>query len=151
MKTHQKRMLGLLKTGQAGFSLMEIMIVIAILGLLGTFVATKVMSRFTEAKVDSTKIQMRQLGTVLDDFYRVCGFYPLTDQGLDALIKKPEGRDCKNYDPDGFLKDNKIPNDGFGYDFLYTSDGTKYQVKSLGNDNKEGGNGPDADIASDNI
>lgn len=133
-----------------GFTLIELLIVIAVIGLIGTIVTTNIMSRFNEAKVSSTKIQIKQLGVVLDDFRRTCGFYPTSDQGLDALIKKPGGRECKNYDPEGYIK-GKIPKDGFGNEFVYESDGNKYAIKSLGNDNKEGGEGVDKDILSTEI
>src|SRR5687768_6273448 len=70
---------------ETGFSLIEMLIVIALMALVGTFVLTNVMKRFDESKVSATKIQMKQIGTILDDFRRVCGFYPTTEQGLDAL------------------------------------------------------------------
>jgi general secretion pathway protein G len=136
---------------EAGFTLTEMLIVIALIALVGTFVTTNVMSRFNRAKVDSTKIQMKNLGVILDDFRRECGFYPLTDQGLDALVKKPAGRECKNYDPEGYVKGGKVPKDGFGNDFGYESDGNKYVLKSLGNDNREGGEELDKDILSNEI
>ena len=56
--------------------------------MMATFVGINVMNRFDESKVETTKIQIKQLGVVLEDFRRVCGFYPTTDQGLDALVKK---------------------------------------------------------------
>ena len=71
----------------AGFTLTEMLIVIALIGLIMTFVSGNIIGKFNSAKVDSTKIQMKQLGVILDDFNRVCGFYPTTAQGLDALIK----------------------------------------------------------------
>jgi general secretion pathway protein G len=135
--------------GQKGFTLMEMLIVIALIGLMGSFVAVKVMDRFDKAKVDSTKIQMKQLGVILEDFRRVCGFYPTTEQGLDALVKKPEGRPCPNYEPEGFVK--KVPKDSWDRDFTYSSDGNKYQIKSLGRDGAEGGEGYDKDITSDEL
>ena len=137
------------RLGQAGFTLMEMLIVIALIGLMGSFVAVKVMDRFDKAKVDSTKIQMKQLGVILEDFRRVCGFYPTTDQGLDALVKKPDGRPCPNYEPEGFVK--KVPNDAWDRPFTYMSDGNKYQLKSLGRDGQEGGEGYDKDITSDEL
>ena len=134
---------------RAGFSLIEMLIVIALMALAGTFVATNLFRRFDEAKVNATKIQIRQLGVILDDFRRVCGFYPTTDQGLAALVAKPGGRDCKNYDPEGFIKDKKIPKDAWDHDFFYESDGSKYIMKSLGSNGQEGGDGFDKDISSD--
>lgn len=133
-----------------GFTLIEMMIVMAIMALVAGFVVTKVMKRYDESKVSATKIQIKQMGTILDDFRRICGFYPTTEQGLDALVSAPTtGRQCKNYDPDGFLK--KVPQDAFGNDFVYISDGNKYVIKSLGADGKEGGEGIDKDISSEDL
>ncbi len=139
--------------GQSGFTLTEMLIVIALIALVGTFATTQVMNRFNQSKVNATKIQIKQLGVILDDFRRECGFYPLTDMGLDALVKKPAGgaRECKNYDPEGYIKGGKIPKDGFDNDFIYTSDGNKYEIKSLGNDHTEGGEGIDKDISSTDV
>lgn len=135
------------RAAEAGFTLIELLIVIAVIGMIGTLVATNVMSRFEEAKVGATKAQIRQLGVVLDDFRRVCGFYPTTEQGLDALSKAPQGRECKNYDPEGFVK--HVPMDGWGNPFVYESDGNKYVLKSLGSDNAPGGTGAAADLSSE--
>ena len=136
---------------QAGFTLTEMLIVIALIGVIMTLVSSNIIGKFNSAKVDTTKIQMRQLGVILDDFNRVCGFYPTTDQGLEALVKAPSGRECKNYDPAGFIKDGKVPKDGWGNDFIYESDGSKYKLSSLGSDNKAGGEGNDKDLASDDL
>lgn len=135
-----------------GFTLIEMMIVVAIIGLIMGIVGTNVMKRFDESRVDSTKVQIKQLGVTLLDFRRVCGFYPTTEQGLEALIKAPAGRECKNYDPEGFLASKKVPADAWGNDFIYFSEnGSKYTIKSLGADNAEGGTGIDADISSDEL
>ncbi len=135
--------------GRAGFTLIEMMIVLAIIALIMGFVATKAIRRFDEAKVSATKIQIKQLSVILDDFRRVCGFYPSTEQSLDALVKAPAGRTCKNDDPEGFIK--KIPQDAWNRDFVYISDGNKFVIKSLGADGKEGGEGFDKDISSDEL
>lgn len=138
------------KLDQRGFTLTEMLIVVAIIALIGTFVTGNVISKFGKAKVDSTKIQIKNLGVVLDDFKRECGFYPTTDQGLDALLAKPtSGRDCKNYDPEGYIKGKAVPKDGWSNDFVYESDGNKYVLRSLGADGQEGGQGNDADISSE--
>lgn len=138
-----------LSQNESGFTLLEMMIVLAIIALVAGFVGTKVIRKFDEAKVSATKIQIRQLGVILDDFRRVCGFYPSTEQGLDALVKAPQGRTCKNYDPEGFIK--KVPQDAWNRDFLYVSDGNKFEIKSLGADGKEGGEGIDKDISSNDL
>jgi general secretion pathway protein G len=136
-----------------GFTLTEMLIVIAIIALLGTFVTQNLIGKLSRAKADTTKTQIRQVGVILDDFRRECGFYPTTpDQGLEALISKPTaGRECKNYDPEGYIKGKKLPRDGWDNDFIYESDGNKYLLKSLGNDGKEGGEGFDKDITSDDL
>jgi general secretion pathway protein G len=135
---------------EAGFTLIEMMIVLAIIALVMGFVGTNVIRKYDQSRVDATKIQMKQLGVILDDFRRVCGYYPSTEQGLDALVKAPTGgRQCKNYDPEGFLK--KVPQDAWNNDFVYISDGSKYTLKSLGADGKEGGDGFNKDISSDEL
>jgi general secretion pathway protein G len=128
------------------------LIVIALIALVGTFVTGRVIEQFNKQKISAAKIQIRQLGVILDDFRRECGFYPTTEQGLDALIKKPTGgRECKNYMEGGYLKEGKLPKDPFGNDYGYQSDGNKYVIISYGNDGKEGGEGLDKDINSDNL
>ncbi|MCM2278698.1 MAG: type II secretion system major pseudopilin GspG [Oligoflexia bacterium] len=144
-----KNLLKKLPSAQAGFSLIEMLIVIALMALVGTFVAGNVIRKYDQAKVDATRIQMKQLGVILDDFRRVCGFYPTTDQGLEALVKAPSGRECKNYDPEGFIKDKRVPKDAWDHDFDYVSDGSKYTLRTLGADGKEGGDGFDKDFGSD--
>jgi general secretion pathway protein G len=137
---------------EKGMTLIEILIVIALIAMVGTFATVSIMGKFDRAKVDSTKIQIRNLGTILDLFKQSCGFYPLTDQGLEALISKPTtGRECPNYDPEGYLKAKKPPKDGWNRDFIYTSDGNTYVIRSLGADGVEGGEGVNADISSEDI
>jgi general secretion pathway protein G len=133
----------------AGFTLTEMLVVIALIALIGTFATSQIINRFQQAKVEATKIQIRQLGSILDTFKLQCGFYPTQDQGLDALVHKPTGgRECKNYDPEGYIKEGKVPKDAWDNDFLYFSDGNTYEIRSLGSDGKEGGEGFDKDISS---
>ncbi len=136
---------------RSGFTLIEMMIVVAIIGMLMGLVGLNVMKKFDEARVESTKNQIRQLGLLLDDFKRVCGNYPTSDQSLDALVHAPAGLTCKNYDPDGFIKGGKLPKDAWDKDFTYTADGQKYEIKSLGSDGKEGGDGSAKDISSNDL
>ncbi len=134
---------------QSGFTLIEMLIVISIIALIGSLVTTQIFSRYNKAKVEATKVQIRQIGTILDQFRLDCGYYPTTEQGLDALIEAPQaGRKCKSYDPEGYIKGNKIPTDGFDNEFIYFSDGRNYEIKSLGQDGIEGGEGFDADLSS---
>ena len=137
-------------SNQKGFTLTEMLIVVAIIAMIGTFAVGKIMSQYNKAKVDSTKIQIRNLATLLDNYRLDCNFYPTTDQGLEALVTKATtGRECKNYNPDGYVK--KIPKDGWNLDFQYESDGSKFLIKSLGQDGLPEGTENAADITSDNI
>ncbi len=152
MKNQFKKAFARIASNQAGFTLTEMLIVIALIALVGSFVGVNVMSRYNRSKVDSTKIQLKQLGVILDDFRRECGFYPSTEQGLDALVKKPTGgRECKNYDPEGYIKGGRVPKDGWDNDFGYESDGSKYVIISYGDDQKAGGDGLAKDIRSDEL
>ena len=134
---------------EKGFTLTEMLIVIAIIALIGTLVTGQVFNRYNKARAEATKVQIRQLGTILDQYRLDCGFYPNTDQGLEALIEAPtSGQKCRSYDPEGYIKDRKVPKDGFDNDFVYLSDGKSYEIRSLGQDGKEGGEGLDKDLSS---
>ena len=132
-----------------GFSLIEIMIVMTLLGLIGTFAAQNFIARQQEGNRKGAKILMQQIRTSLDDYFRTCSSYPTDGQGgLDALVSKPADGSCKDYDPNGYLK--KVPKDPWGMNFIYESqDGRKYILKSLGGDKKEGGEGNDKDISTE--
>jgi len=134
------------RTNEAGFSLIELMIVIGIMGLLIGIVAPKLMGKFDQAKVETTRIQMKQISSTLKSYRLDCGQYPTTDQGLDVLVNKPSsGPECKNYAPGGYM-DKKVPKDAWDMDYLYTSDGTTFEIKSTGADKKPGGTDYNADI-----
>ena len=135
---------------ESGFTLIEMMIVLAIIALVMGFVGTNVIRKFDESRVSATKIQIKQLSVILDDYRRVCGSYPTTEQSLNALVSAPtSGKLCKNYDPEGFVK--KITQDAWHNDFIFVSDGNKYEIKSLGANGKEGGEGFDKDISSNDL
>ena len=142
-----------MKTNQAGMSILEILIALTLLGLAGTFVAGKVFENLQEGKVQTAKIQVKSIGDRLKEFRRDCGFFPTTDQGLDALLNKPEGggRECKRYSPTGYIDGGKIPVDPWDSEYIYESDGKAYTIISLGADNAEGGEGFDADISSKDL
>ena len=137
---------------QNGMSIIEILIGLTLLGLAGTFVAGKVFENLQEGKVQTTKIQMKSLGDRLKEFRRDCGFYPLTDQGLDALIEKPTGgRECNRYAPGGYIDGGKIPQDPWDAEYVYESDGKTFNITSFGADSAEGGEDFDADISSKDL
>ncbi|MFZ4713518.1 MAG: type II secretion system major pseudopilin GspG [Bacteriovoracaceae bacterium] len=136
-----------------GMSIIEILIAITLIGLAGTFVVGKIFDNLKEGQVSSTKIQMKHLGDRLQEFRRHCGTFPTAEQGgMDSLVNKPSGgKECKRYQPGGYLQDGKVPLDPWDNEFIYTSDGKTYQIKSLGADGAEGGEGFDADLESDKL
>ena len=132
---------------QNGFTLIEILIALTLIALAGTFVAGKFFDNLHEGQVNSTKIQMSNLDGRLKEFRRKCGFFPSTEQGLEALVTKPTGgRECKDYPQNGFVEDSQVPKDPWDHDFIYESDGKTFNISSLGADGEVGGTGTDADI-----
>ena len=135
------------KYNASGFSLIEILVALTLLGIAGAFVAGRIFDQLHEGQVRSAKIQMQSFQARLQDFRRRCGFYPTTDQGLEALIAKPTtGRECRNYPPSGFIDGGQIPNDPWDHPYIYESDGREFNILSYGADNAPGGEGQDADI-----
>ena len=137
---------------QKGFTLIEIMVVVIILGLLAGLVLPRILGQEEKAKVATAKVQIRSLEDALDAYKLDNGFYPTTDQGLDALIRKPEaGRIPDKWREGGYLKPARIPKDPWGKDFIYLSPGNEnreYDIISYGADNEPGGEGNNADIES---
>jgi general secretion pathway protein G len=137
---------------QKGFTLIEIMVVVIILGLLAGIVLPKILGREEEAKVSAAKVQIKAFESALDGFKLDNGFYPTTDQGLNALIKKSEvGRIPDKWKDGGYLKPARIPKDPWGKDYLYFApgnEGREYEIVSYGPDGEQGGEGKNADIES---
>jgi len=139
----------LILKSQRGFSLVEILVALVLLGLIGTVVVPQVTNQLERGRLDTTKIVMRQLTSQLKAFKRDCNRYPTTSQGLDALEQKPGDAKCPNYQPGGYFdEDSGLPEDGWGQPFEYESDGRKFDIISFGSDNEEGGEEFDADIHS---
>lgn len=139
---------------QKGFTLIEIMVVVIILGLLAGLVLPRILGREEEAKVTTAKTQIKALESALDAFKLDNGFYPTTDQGLEALIKKPEtGRIPNKWREGGYLKPARIPKDPWSKEYVYLAPGTEheYDIISYGADNEPGGEGNNADIESGKI
>lgn len=135
------------KSAAAGFSLIEILVALTLLGIAGAFVAGRIFDQLHEGQVRSAKIQMNNLQARLQDFRRRCGYYPTTDQGLEALVSQPtSGRECRNYPPNGFIEGGQIPLDPWDYPYVYESDGRDFNIISYGADNAPGGEGQDQDI-----
>ena len=134
-------------TNHSGFSLIELMIVIAILGLLVGIVGPKLIGNFDKAKVETTRVNMKNIASTLKQFRMDCSVYPITDQTLSALTTKPSsGADCKNYAPGGYLNSKGTPKDAWDSEYIYTSDGSTFEIKSYGADKKPDGKDYNADI-----
>lgn len=124
---------------QAGFSLMEIMIALALMSIALGFVGSKLFDQFQAGKVDAANIQMKTLAGVLKDYRRDCNFYPTSEQGLDALMAKPTaGKECKRYRPSGYLDATEVPADPWDNEYVYESDGKEFSLFSFGPDGEEG-------------
>ena len=126
---------------RGGFTLIEILIALTLVGIAATFVVGKIFERLEEGRIQATKIQMSNLKNILADYRRKCGRYPTTEQGLEALVEKPApagGRDCKNYPEGGFTEDGKIPDDPWDGPYMYKSTGKKFSITSYGPDTLEG-------------
>lgn len=134
---------------QSGFTLIEIMVVVVIIGILGALVVPNFLGQADETRITAARSDISSIGNALD-LYRLHNHnYPSTDQGLEALVNKPGGYpEAKNWQSEGYLK--KIPNDPWGNPYQYISPGANgaYDLLSLGADNKEGGEGANADILS---
>jgi len=132
---------------QKGFTLIEIMVVVVILGILAGIVVPKLLDRPEEARRTKAAVQIRSLEESLALFKLDNGFYPTTEQSLDALVKKPEtGHIPTRYRDGGYLK--KIPADPWGNPYVYLCPGTSgdYDLISYGPDGESGGDGKNADI-----
>ncbi|HBO69359.1 MAG TPA: type II secretion system protein GspG [Deltaproteobacteria bacterium] len=133
----------------SGFTLLEIMVVIVILGLLAAIVVPKLIGRTEEAKRTQTRIQIKNVEQALQLFKLDNGFYPSTEQGLSALVRNPEiGRVPKNYRKGGYL--DRVPTDPWANAYVYVSPGAErdYEISSYGGDGVPGGEGEDGDIHS---
>jgi len=128
-----------------GMTLLEIMIVLAILAGLIAVLASQVQGRLKKAKINEARIQIGEYGKALDMFYTDCVFYPSGDQGLGALLTATSN--CQNWGPDPYVK--KLTKDPWGHDYIYETTGSNFKLKSLGSDGKEGGSGDAQDISNE--
>jgi general secretion pathway protein G len=132
-----------------GFTMVELMAVLIILGLLATVVIKNFVGSVDKAKVTTTKANLRLLHSAVNQFKMDTGRFPTEDEGLSALIMPPD--DVLNYPPDGYLDTTDLPKDGWGRDFvyiLYPESGKSFVIKSYGADGEEGGESYDADLLS---
>ena len=131
---------------EAGFTLLELLVVLVILGLLTTIVGPQVMKMLGNAKSDIARIQMGNIGSALDLFNLDVGRYPSEKEGLNVLVRKPIGIERWS---GPYLKSNTTPIDPWEQPYLYRQpgkDNKPYELKSLGADKQRGGSGENADI-----
>jgi general secretion pathway protein G len=133
--------------GRGGFTLIELMVVMIILGLLAALVVPRMFGRIGQAKQHSAHAQIELFGTALDSFRLDVGRYPTSSEGLEALISPVSGGDMWN---GPYLKKIEIPLDPWNNPYVYESPGKfgDYDLYSLGADKTEGGEGEDEDVVS---
>lgn len=130
-----------------GFSLIELMIVIVILGLLAAMVMPSLTGKGEEAKRNLVCVQMKSIYDGALDMFKINNsVYPSTEEGLEALVKNPDEEKYSNYSTSGYFKDSKLPKDSWGNPFIYINDEGHVELISLGADKKEGGKDEAADI-----
>jgi general secretion pathway protein G len=128
------------RDAESGFTLIEILVVITIIGLLMSLVGPRVLNYLSESKVKAAAIQVQSFGSSLDLYYLDLGRYPSTAEGLTALVKRPGGETGWN---GPYLKSGYVPNDPWGHPYIYRSPSEHgpYEIVSLGSSGKEGGTG----------
>ena len=133
-------------TRQAGFTLVEMLVVITIIGLIMALVGPRVLNYLTESKVKAARIQIQSFAAALDLFYLDAGRYPSSAEGLMALIRPTAGVGAWN---GPYVKGSSLPDDPWGHAYIYRSPGQRgtYDLISLGADGQEGGTGVAADIS----
>ncbi|MCK5237592.1 MAG: type II secretion system major pseudopilin GspG [Deltaproteobacteria bacterium] len=139
---------------EGGFTLIEIMVVVVILGILAAVIAPRFMGRADDARVTEVKLQIKNFETGLKMYKLDNARYPTTEQGMEALITKPSIAPMPaKYRDGGYLEGSKIPKDPWHNTYLYFSPGTHgdYDIVSYGADGVRGGEKYDADIESWNI
>jgi general secretion pathway protein G len=135
----RRRRLPARRAAEAGFTLVEMLVVITIIGLIMALVAPRVLNYLTESKVKAAKIQIESFGSALDLYYLDEGHYPTTSEGLTALVQKPEASPTWN---GPYLKGAVVPNDPWGNGYVYRSPGEHgpYDIVSYGAEGHEGAN-----------
>ncbi len=136
----------------SGFTLIEIMVVVIIIGLLAAVIIPEVIGKVDEARIAKAKQDIQSLETALTMFRLDNSKYPTTEQGLKSLVVQPTDPSIRHWRPGGYIQ--RVSKDPWGTDYQYVYPGThgkEYDLFSLGADNQPGGDGIDADIGNWNI
>jgi len=134
---------------QLGFTLIEVMVVIAIIGIMATLIVPQIMSKPNEARVIAAKQDINSIVQALKLYRLDNSRYPTTEQELSALVVKPTSEPIpQNWKPNGYV--DRLPKDPWGFAYQYSNPGTRAEIDvfSLGADNKPGGTGFDADLGN---
>ena len=137
------------RKNRSGFTLVELMAILIIISLLATLVVTKVATKIDQAKITTTKANLKLLHNAVNQFKMDTGRFPTEEEGLMALIEQPS--DVTRYETGGYLETTEIPRDGWGHDFIYElspESGKPFVIISLGADGEEGGEDNDKDLYS---
>ena len=134
-------------SASAGFTLIEMLVVLTIIGLIVGLVGPRVLGYLADSRVKTARLQIESLGSALDLFYVDVGRYPTTAESLDALVRRPPGVDVWN---GPYVKGARVPLDPWGHPYQYHSPVEKapYEIVSFGSDGREGGTGTAADISN---
>ncbi|MBV8806440.1 MAG: type II secretion system major pseudopilin GspG [Sinobacteraceae bacterium] len=138
--------------GQRGFTLIEIMVVVIIIGLLAAVIVPQVIDKVDQARTTKAKADIQSIETALTMFRLDNSKYPTTDQGLQALVVQPTDPSIRHWRPGGYIQ--RVSKDPWGNDYQYVYPGThgkEYDLFTLGSDGQPGGEGTAADIGNWNI
>ena len=133
---------------QSGFTLIEIMVVVVIIGILAALVGPRLFGQVDKARIEAAKAEISTIENALK-FYRLDNFaYPTTEQGIDALVTKPNDPNIKNWNPGGYLE--RLPKDPWGNPYQYLNPGNNGEIDvfTFGADGVPGGEGNNADLGN---
>ena len=136
--------------GERGFTLVEMLVVITIIGLIMGLIGPRVLNYLGESKVKAAKIQLQSFSSALDLFSLDAGRYPSSAEGLEALVRRAPGVGAWN---GPYLRGGDVPNDPWNHPYVYRAPGQRgaYDIVSFGSDGREGGSGTAADLSLDTM
>ena len=136
--------------GERGFTLVEMLVVITIIGLIMGLIGPRVLNYLGESKVKAAKIQLQSFSSALDLFNLDAGRYPSSAEGLAALVRRAPGVGAWN---GPYLRGGDVPNDPWNHPYVYRAPGQRgaYDIVSFGSDGREGGSGTAADLSLDTM